>query len=420
MPRPQPRSRRVPSRGQEAAAEELEVEGVVAQLAAGELPVEHAGFEVGEGGVAEQGLLGGVGLPAERQVPGDEGEGEGEHAADEGAAEEEIQPRLLEAQRLEIGEADVEIARAAQAAAGLQLGEEEEGAEAGEADVGREVGEGEVQPEPAGEEEAERQVEAVERTAADEDAERHRRRLLPRRGRLGAQLEEEVADLAHEAARGLPRLRWMRLRRLRHLVDHPPESACRSGAGPAAPGAPADDAGIATERNPRSARAASTGGRAASTTGLPPPAAARAVGAAVVEEEDVAGGEAVEEAAGDGGRVALDGVEAAAGPGDVAQAGGVQHPVEKGVAQAGGGAEEARRRACGHRRSAPGRGGSPAAGAPPCSRRRGAGGSPCGSRRGGRGSRSRRPGGGGRGRGGRSRRSWRACRRRRGGRAPAG
>jgi hypothetical protein len=71
------------------------------------------------------------------------------------------------------------------------------------------------------------------------------------------------------------------------------------------------------------------------------------VGAAVVEEEDVAGGEAVEEAAGDRGRVALHGVEAAAGPGDVAQAGRVEHPVEEGVAQAGGGAEEARRLAGG-------------------------------------------------------------------------
>ena len=143
-------------------------------------------------------------------------------------------------------------------------------------------------------------MEAVERAAADEHPQRHRRRLLARRGPLGAHLVEEVADLAGGAAGAsfpLPTLRFL----------HPAASVAdrRTGTRPQ----PARRQGVEHPgedlEDDRVAAAAPRG----------------PCGAAVVEEEDVARREAGEQAAGDRRRVALDGVEAAPGPGDVVQAG---------------------------------------------------------------------------------------------------
>src|SRR6185295_19833587 len=111
--------------------------------------------------------------------------------ADDRAAEQEIDSDFAEPDPPDVRDVDLEIALPAQSASHLELGTDQEGPQARQADVGREIGEALIEPEEAGEEQAESQMEAVERAAADEHAHGHGRRLLLRRGPLGTQLVEQ-------------------------------------------------------------------------------------------------------------------------------------------------------------------------------------------------------------------------------------
>jgi len=93
--------------------------------------------------------------------------------------------------------------RAAEPTPHLDLAEDEERPDQGEADMGGEVDLDLVQPEEAGEADAEQQVEPEEGGAADEHPERHRRRLAGRRVGGRAELVEQLEKRPGEAeARG--------------------------------------------------------------------------------------------------------------------------------------------------------------------------------------------------------------------------
>jgi hypothetical protein len=172
--------------------QDLEVDRVVAELAAGELPVEHAALQVAVRGLLDQVVdLGSPAAVADRLV-GEQGEGNGEGDPDDRASHQEIDPELPGVELPELRRPDRQGAAAAEPPADLDLSEDEQRPESGQADVGGQVGEAAVEAQQAGKDHAEGQVEAVEGRAADEHPEAHRPGLAPGRVTLGAEPVEQL------------------------------------------------------------------------------------------------------------------------------------------------------------------------------------------------------------------------------------
>ena len=274
MPRPQPRSRRRPSRGRSPRAQEGEVEGVVAQLAAGELPGEDAGGDVAARGLVDERLDVGV-APAGAGAPvGEAAEERRQEAAHDQASHQQIDAELPGPEVPQLGEREGERRRAAEEPAGVDLGEDEDGPQERQAHVGGDIGADLVQAEEPRHEDAERQVETVEGAAADEHAGDHRPGLARRGLAFGAEVVEQLAERPAPSGRRRGRGR-------RHQVfdlapdgvpgdsfEVPPISRAGFEVPPISRVSPG--ASKATGRRPRAAMPSSTRGSASRTTGAPP------------------------------------------------------------------------------------------------------------------------------------------------------
>lgn len=218
------------------AIEERPVDRVPAQLAAHELPVERRAVAVAQGGrFHERGPLR-VALPPPRDGVGGEPEDRREDRAEDETPDEEVAAERHRPLVDEPLEAEGRPGSFEETVAEPVGKRQEPGRRERVVDVRREIRHETVQPEEPRQRQAEQQVRAVDRSAADERAQRHGGRL-PRRGvSLGPQRPVQLAQVPVQAlprpAPGRRRGRRLRLRRQRRP---PPVKARERCAGPPRP-----------------------------------------------------------------------------------------------------------------------------------------------------------------------------------------